>query len=174
MILQNYLLLLSYIFFENLKNFLLTKILNPHNSRHNDKSAGKQICVIPFQRDFLLKYISLPMTPLEEHESIDMLRIIEHGYKIKMVPTKSQSYSVDTEEVVEEETTIDLSNLKIGKVWIAPGCIVCNACEEICPEVFDVQEETCVIKPEPDLELVQDIVAAAEACPVEVIKFQPA
>ncbi len=64
--------------------------------------------------------------------------------------------------------------LKIGKVWIAPGCIVCNACEEICPEVFDVQEETCVIKPEPDLELVQDIVDAAEACPVEVIKFQPA
>ena len=74
----------------------------PHNSRHNDKSAGKQICVIPFQRDFLLKYISLPMTPLEEHESIDMLRIIEHGYKIKMVPTKFQSYSVDTEEDLQK------------------------------------------------------------------------
>ena len=26
----------------------------------------------------------------------------------------------------------------ITKVWIAPGCIVCDACENDCPEVFDV------------------------------------
>ena len=74
----------------------------PYNSKHNDKSVGKQICVIPFQRDFLLKYISLPMTSLEEHESIDMLRIIENGYKIKMVPTMFQSYAVDTEEDLQK------------------------------------------------------------------------
>jgi len=96
------------------------------------------------------------------------------GFIGSMPQSVSKLFGFGVEEVVEEETTIDLSNLKIGKVWIAPGCIVCNACEEICPEVFDVQEETCVIKPEPDLELVQDIVDAAEACPVEVIKFQPA
>ena len=32
----------------------------------------------------------------------------------------------------------------ITKVWIAPGCIVCDACENDCPEVFDVQEDTCL------------------------------
>ena len=35
----------------------------------------------------------------------------------------------------------------ITKVWIAPGCIVCDSCENDCPEVFDVQEQTCVIRP---------------------------
>ena len=35
----------------------------------------------------------------------------------------------------------------VTKVWIAPGCIVCDACENDCPEVFDVQEETCLIRP---------------------------
>jgi cytochrome b6-f complex iron-sulfur subunit len=64
----------------------------------------------------------------------------------------------------------------ISKVWIAPGCIVCDACETTCPEVFDVTETTCLIRPEAlDAEfcksLSQSIVEAAEECPVEVIKF---
>jgi cytochrome b6-f complex iron-sulfur subunit len=64
----------------------------------------------------------------------------------------------------------------ITKVWIAPGCIVCDSCENDCPEVFDVQEETCVIRP-PAMSadflkpLTPSIIVAAEGCPVEVIKF---
>lgn len=77
-------------------------------------------------------------------------------------------------EEEEEEEEIDLSDLTIGQVWIDPGCIVCNACEEICPEVFDVQEETCIVKDDADLALVKDILDAAEACPVEVIKWKAA
>jgi len=65
----------------------------------------------------------------------------------------------------------------ITKVWIAPGCIVCDACENDCPEVFDVTEETCLIRPpaqKPDflLPLTPSIIVAAEGCPVEVIKFE--
>ena len=45
----------------------------------------KQVNVVPFQRDFLLKYNSLPPTPLEIAESIDMLRVLEHGYKLKLI-----------------------------------------------------------------------------------------
>lgn len=65
---------------------------------------------------------------------------------------------------------------EVVKVWIAPGCIVCDACETDCPEVFDVQEETCVIRPEaksPDFTkpLTPSIITAAEGCPVDVIKF---
>ena len=37
-------------------------------------------------------------TDLERIESVDMLRIIENGDKIKMVFSESPSYSVDTEK----------------------------------------------------------------------------
>lgn len=56
----------------------------------------KQICVIPHQRDFLLKFTSLKPTPLEKIESVDMMRVLEHGYRLKMVQTKYEVYSVDT------------------------------------------------------------------------------
>ncbi|MCH7494189.1 ferredoxin [bacterium] len=76
-------------------------------------------------------------------------------------------------EVVEEKE-IDFSDLKLKKVWIEPGCIVCNACEEICPEVFEVLEDNCIVVDDADLELVKDILDAADACPVEVIKWEAA
>ena len=61
-----------------------------------DIPMGKQICVIPFQRDFLLKYTNLEPTPLEIAESIDMMRVLEHGMKVRMVPTLHESFAVDT------------------------------------------------------------------------------
>lgn len=65
----------------------------------------------------------------------------------------------------------------VTKVWIAPGCIVCDSCENDCPEVFDVQEETCVIRPPAQrtdflTPLSPSIVTAMEGCPVEVIKIE--
>ncbi len=82
--------------------------------------------------------------------------------------------------------------MAVTKVWIEEGCIVCNACETACPEVFLVTEETCVIRAEVrsdkkedtnldhkmDLagtygaELADQIEEAAEGCPVEVIRFE--
>lgn len=58
----------------------------------------KQVCVIPFRRDFLLEYIKLEPTPLEVVESVDMMRILEHGYKVKMIPTAYDTKAVDTLE----------------------------------------------------------------------------
>ncbi len=63
------------------------------------------------------------------------------------------------------------ANFAVSKVWIEPGCIVCDACETIYPEVFDVQEKTCIIRPGAPLTDGLKIQEAAEACPVEVIKF---
>ncbi len=57
----------------------------------------KQVCIIPFTRDFLLEYTSLNPTPLEIAESIDMMRVLEHGKKVKMVSTSYHTYPVDTE-----------------------------------------------------------------------------
>lgn len=61
-----------------------------------NKPMGKQICVIPFRREFLLKYIELSPTPLEVAESIDMMRVLENGLKVRMVPTKFNTKAVDT------------------------------------------------------------------------------
>lgn len=66
------------------------------------------------------------------------------------------------------------ANFDVSKVWIEPGCIVCNACEAIYPEVFEVTEDTCLIRPEAPLNDGLKIQEAAEACPVEVIKFTQA
>ena len=60
----------------------------------------KQVCVIPFRKRFLLSYAELPPTPLERAESIDMLRILEHGYKVRMVPTNFDTRAVDVPDDV--------------------------------------------------------------------------
>jgi 3-deoxy-manno-octulosonate cytidylyltransferase (CMP-KDO synthetase) len=62
---------------------------------------GKQVCVIPFRRDFLLTYTRLTPTPLEIAESVDMMRVLEHGLKLRMVPTRHASHAVDTPRDLE-------------------------------------------------------------------------
>jgi 3-deoxy-manno-octulosonate cytidylyltransferase (CMP-KDO synthetase) len=62
----------------------------------------KQVCIIPFRRDFLIEYTELEPTPLEIHESIDMLRVIEHGMHVQMAPTVGFSQAVDTPADLEK------------------------------------------------------------------------
>lgn len=60
----------------------------------------------------------------------------------------------------------------IKKVWIEEGCIACESCQSICPEVFEVTDESHV-KADADLnEYAEGIKTAADACPVEVIKYE--
>lgn len=65
-------------------------------------------------------------------------------------------------------------NFSVSKVWIEPGCIVCDACETIFPEVFEVTADTCIIRPDAPLDDGLRVEEAAEACPVEVIKYTKA
>jgi len=74
----------------------------PTRSKIEEIPMGKQICVIPFQRDFLIEYNGLKPTPLEIAESVDMLRVLEHGIKVRMVPTNYNTHAVDTEEDLRE------------------------------------------------------------------------
>ena len=65
------------------------------------------------------------------------------------------------------------STTPIARVWIAPGCIVCNLCEDTCPEVFDVQADTCTIRPAAMRHFLDQrdaIAQAAAECPVDVIR----
>lgn len=61
----------------------------------------KQVCIIPFRRDFLLEYNSMEQTPLEIIESVDMNRLLENDIKIKMVLRYEETYSVDTSADLE-------------------------------------------------------------------------
>lgn len=58
----------------------------------------KQVPIIPFRRAFLIEYNRMEQTPLEIIESVDMMRIVENGIKIRMVKTKFSTHAVDTIE----------------------------------------------------------------------------
>ena len=45
-----------------------------------------------------LKYAKLEPTPLERAESLEQLRALENGYRIKVIESKSTFVGVDTEE----------------------------------------------------------------------------
>jgi len=68
----------------------------PTRSKNLNVPMGKQVCVIPFRRDFLMEYTDMQPTPLEIVESIDMMRVLEHGLKVRMVSTQYSSFAVDT------------------------------------------------------------------------------
>jgi len=61
----------------------------------------KHIGLYVYRKDFLLKFAQMKPTPLEEAEKLEQLRILENGYKIKVVETKYNSIGVDTQEDLE-------------------------------------------------------------------------
>lgn len=75
----------------------------------------KQVCIIPFKRDFLLQFNKLKPTPLEVIESVDMLRVLENGYKVKMVMSDHRTYSVDTPDDQEYVNKCMKNDALIGK-----------------------------------------------------------
>jgi len=48
-----------------------------------------------YRREFLLKFVKLPMSNLERIERLEQLRILENGYKIKVALTETDSIGVD-------------------------------------------------------------------------------
>jgi 3-deoxy-manno-octulosonate cytidylyltransferase (CMP-KDO synthetase) len=97
----------------------------PIPSRKKTKDQGpmfKQLGLIAFRRDYLLAFYSLPATPLEKIESVDMLRVLEHGDPLKMVMTEYMSMGVDTPEdliqvekkMAEDPLLSQYSSLKIN------------------------------------------------------------
>ena len=69
-----------------------------HLQNFEQVSAFKQICIIPFTAPALQEFIRLDPTPLEVAESIDMMRFIEHGRRVKMIETSFSTHAVDTPE----------------------------------------------------------------------------
>ncbi len=54
-----------------------------------------------YRKDFLIRFASLEPTPLEKSESLEQLRALEHGYRIKMMQVEEKPLGVDTPEDLE-------------------------------------------------------------------------
>lgn len=67
----------------------------PFLKKFDKKFVKKQVCVIPFRRNFLLKYNKIKPTELERLESIDMLRLLENNYKINLLEISKETFPVD-------------------------------------------------------------------------------
>ena len=81
---------------------------------YEDAPVYHQVCVIPFERDFLFEFTSMEESGLEQIESVDMLRLLENGYNVRLVKNQRRTYPVDTpedrEKVKEIMTEDDLFN----------------------------------------------------------------
>ncbi len=80
-----------------------SRSLIPYPRKSEGHRVFEHIGLYAYRRDFLLKYAALPQTPLEKLESLEQLRVLEHGYRLRVVETR-QPYvplSVDTPEDLE-------------------------------------------------------------------------
>jgi 3-deoxy-manno-octulosonate cytidylyltransferase (CMP-KDO synthetase) len=76
-----------------------SRSLIPYPNRQQGYRAFEHIGIYSYQKDFLLTYPKLERTPLEKSESLEQLRALEHGFKIKVVPVENYvRFSVNTQE----------------------------------------------------------------------------
>ncbi len=73
----------------------------PYFRVDNNAPCYRQTGISAFTRDFLSIYTGLPPTMLEIAESIDFLRILEHGYMIRGVIIPQETYGVDREDDIK-------------------------------------------------------------------------
>lgn len=86
----------------NAMMFSRSMIPYPRNTEH--LAVYEHIGIYAYTKAFLLQYITLPNTVLSMTESLEQLKVMENGYKIKVVPTKFNydALSVDTQEDLDE------------------------------------------------------------------------
>lgn len=75
-----------------------SRSLIPYPRNDEGVPVYKHIGIYAYRRDFLLKYAKMAPTPLESTESLEQLRALENGYKIKVVKTDYRFVGVDTAE----------------------------------------------------------------------------
>ena len=81
-----------------------SRSLIPYPRNREGHKAYEHIGIYAYRREFLLTYTALAPTPLERFESLEQLRVLEHGYRLKVVLTRAADYiplSVDTPEDLE-------------------------------------------------------------------------
>ncbi|MEG0068341.1 3-deoxy-manno-octulosonate cytidylyltransferase [Cetobacterium sp.] len=74
----------------------------PYPRNENLDIYYKHVGIYGYKRDFVLEYSNLESTPLENSESLEQLRVLENGYKIKVLETKFEVIGVDTQDELEK------------------------------------------------------------------------
>jgi len=69
--------------------------------REGTAPAWRHIGLYAYRRDVVLALANLPQTPLERAESLEQLRALEHGIRIRTVETRHETIEVDTPEDLE-------------------------------------------------------------------------
>ncbi|MGC9502632.1 3-deoxy-manno-octulosonate cytidylyltransferase [Baaleninema sp.] len=65
-----------------------------------------------FRQDFLAEYAKLTPTPLEQCEGLEQLRVLEHGYAIRVCQTEKAAIEINTPEDLEKATSYIAKGLK--------------------------------------------------------------
>ena len=74
----------------------------PGNKNGSFQKAWRQVCVYAFPKIALQTFIKEgEKTPLEAQEDIEILRFLELGYEVRMIPLSVDSIAVDVPEDVE-------------------------------------------------------------------------
>jgi 3-deoxy-manno-octulosonate cytidylyltransferase (CMP-KDO synthetase) len=68
---------------------------------HKHHTYYRHVGMYAYRRDILERITALPVSSLEKAESLEQLRWLEHGFRIKCVPTKYESHCIDTPEDLE-------------------------------------------------------------------------
>ena len=87
------------VIFDKKNNALyFSRSLIPYPRNVGKAKVYKHIGIYAYRRNFLLDYAKMPSTTLEESESLEQLRALENGYKIRVIVSDCQFIGVDTEE----------------------------------------------------------------------------
>jgi len=80
-----------------------SRSLIPYPGLKEGHRAFEHLGIYAYRRDFLAKFVKMEPTPLERMERLEMLRILENGYRMKVVETRFEydALSVDTREDLE-------------------------------------------------------------------------
>ncbi len=74
----------------------------PYSSDYGNCSVFRHVGLYVFKKDFLLKFSSIDRTPLEITESLEQLRALENGFKIKVVETAYSPSGVDVPDDIKK------------------------------------------------------------------------
>ncbi len=76
-----------------------SRALIPHpRNTDADVTHFRHLGIYGFRRKFLFQFVSWPQSPLEKAESLEQLRALENGARIRVVITRDNSPGVDTED----------------------------------------------------------------------------
>ena len=75
-----------------------SRSLIPYPRNSGKAKVFKHIGIYAYRRNFLLNYAKMSPTELEQAESLEQLRALENGYKIRVIKSDCKFVGVDTEE----------------------------------------------------------------------------